>query len=280
MAMKMDSNAPLQLNLTEIIRARAGKKGRMIPRFLLRGLERIIRQDELNEMLRVGYPAEGSEFSTRILSHLDIEVHTEGLDSLKPGERYMFASNHPLGGLDGITLVAVLGSRFGDGNLRVLVNDLLMNVKPLSGVFLPVNKFGRKGARDSSLLLNEAMEEGKQIVMFPAGLVSRLHPGGEIRDLKWQKTFVTKALEYGYKIVPVRFRALNSMKFYKTARLRKKLGLKVNIEQALLPGELCKSRGKRFDISFRTPVDPHELQASGMKPKAISDYIYSLVYTE
>ena len=269
---------PLQLDLSEIIRSRAGKNGRWIPAFILRGLERIIRQEELNEMLRVAHPLEGSEFSHKILEHLDITVTVDGLESLDASKPYVFASNHPLGGLDGIALVAVLGGKFGDDKVRVMVNDLLMNVKPLAGVFLPINKYGNKGARESSLLLAESMEAGRNIVMFPAGLVSRLHTGGKIKDLQWKKSFVSKALEYHRQIVPVRFEGLNSMKFYRTAKWRKKFGLKINIEQALLPGEVCKSRGKRFKIHFGQPVDPEALKAEGMSQAQIVEYIYDLAY--
>lgn len=270
----------LQLNLTEIIRARAGKAGKWIPGFLLHGLERVIHQEELNEMLRIAYPAEGSAFSKRILEYLDITVETDsGRLDPNDGEKYVFASNHPLGGLDGIALVAVLGEKYGDDNIRVMVNDLLMNVAPLANVFLPINKYGSRGARESSRLLNEAMQDGKHIVMFPAGLVSRLQPTvPRLKDLAWKKSFVSKALEFGRKIVPVRFEALNSMRFYKVARWRKRLGVKVNVEQALLPGELCKSRGKHFRIRFGQPVDPAVLKASGMTVNEIVDHIYSLVY--
>ena len=273
------NKGPLQLNLTEIIRGRAGRKGRWIPGSLLRGLERVIHQDELNEMLRVAYPAEGSAFSKKILEFLEINVAVEGLDNLPEGKPFVFASNHPLGGLDGIALVAVLGEKYGDSNIRVMVNDLLMNVEPLSGVFLPINKYGSKGARESSRLLNESMEAGRHIVMFPAGLVSRLHPGNVIKDLQWKKSFVSKAIDFHREIIPVKFEGLNSMKFYKTAKWRKKLGLKVNIEQALLPGEVCKSRGKRFTIKFGNPIDPSALKAEGLNQNQIIDRIYSTVYS-
>ena len=269
----------LKLNLTEIIQARAGKKGRLIPRFLLRGLERVIHQDELNELLRVAYPAEGSAFSRRILEHLDIPVEVQGTENLAVDSPVVFASNHPLGGLDGIALVAVLGEIYGDENIRVMVNDLLMNVTPLAGVFLPINKYGAKGARESSRLLARAMEEGKNIVMFPAGLVSRLHKNGEIKDLPWKKSFVSKAMEYGRPIVSIKFEALNSMRFYRIARWRKNLGLKINIEQALLPGELCKSRGKHFVIRFSKPVDPLKLREEGLTVQQIVDKVYSTVYS-
>lgn len=280
---------PLKLDLSGIIRARAGSRGRWIPGAILRGLERVIHQDELNEMLRVAHPAEGSAFSRRILDHLGITVTVEGLDLLDASgrEAYVFASNHPLGGLDGIALVAVLGEFFGDENIRVLVNDLLMNVTPLAGVFLPVNKYGSRGARESSRLLGEAMAAGRQIVMFPAGLVSRLKEpeargdednGSPIRDLPWKKSFVSKALEYGRRIVPVHFEAMNSMRFYRTAKWRKKLGLKVNIEQALLPGEVCRSRGKHFVIRLGSPLDPAAMGAEGLSPSEIASRIYSAVY--
>lgn len=269
---------PLQLNLTEIIKNRAGKKAKWIPRPLLRCLERVIRQEQLNEMLRVAHPRTGSEFSKAILQHLTITLDVKGLDALPSDEAFIFASNHPLGGLDGISLVGILGSHYGDENVRVLVNDLLMNVTPLAGVFLPTNKFGKKGARESSLLLNKALEEGKQIVMFPAGLVSRLHAGGVVKDLEWKKTFVSKALEFGRRIVPVRFEGENSRKFYLTAKRRKNLGLKVNIEQALLPSEVCKSEGKHFTVTFLEPVDPQEMKNAGLKPADIAREIYNRIF--
>lgn len=265
-----DNSGPQQLNLTEIIRKRiGGRKGKLIPGFLLRSLERLIRQKELNQMLRIAYPAKGSEFSRRILKHLCISLSVKGLDRLPDGKAYIFASNHPLGGLDGISLVAILGEKYGDKNLRVMVNDLLMNVEPLSGVFLPVNKFGSQG-RESSRLLNAALEDGKQIVMFPAGLVSRLHKDGSINDLEWQKSFVSKAIEFKREIVPVRFEGKNSMKFYKTARLRKRLGLKINVEQALLPSEVCKSQGKSFVVTFGKPINPETYRKAGKSPKEIA----------
>ena len=292
---------PLQLNLTEIVKARAGKKGKWIPSFLLHGLERIIRQKELNEMLRIAHPAEGSAFSRKILSHLGIECVTTplppGVSTPLPqgggaggGVGYIFASNHPLGGLDGVALVAVLGEAYGDENIRVMVNDLLMNVTPLAGVFLPINKYGSSGTRESSRLLTEALEAGKHIVMFPSGLVSRINgwqtplpqgggAGGGVADREWKKTFVSKALEYGRQIVPVHFEAQNSMRFYRTAQWRERLGIKVNLEQALLPGEICKSRGKRFEIRFGEPVDPAALAAEGLSPRDIAAAIYRRSYS-
>lgn len=254
------------------------KVGRFVPDFVISALEHLIHQDELNEMLRIGYPLEGSQFARKILDHLDIEVTVEGLDNIPSGSRLMFASNHPLGGLDGIALIAVLGERYGDDGVRFLVNDMLMNVEPLRNVFLPVNKYGSQG-REAANAINSAMASDKQILQFPAGLVSRLHPDGSIHDLRWQKSVVSKAIEYGRDIIPVRFEGLNTMRFYKLARLRQRVGLKVNIEQALLPGEVCKSRGKRFRIVFGHPISHSKLASRKESPAVIAEALRKIVYS-
>lgn len=267
---------PIEIDLRRILRARlTGWKRLLAPGWAVGVLERVVCQNELNAMLRYAWPSRGYEFSEKILAHLGIDVTVKGIDGL-PDEPYVFASNHPLGGLDGIALVAVLGSRYGDDRLRVLVNDMLMNVEPLGDVFLPINKYGAQGRASAVLIGNAYADPRLQIVMFPAGLVSRLHDDGEIRDLKWQKAFASKALASGRKIVPVRFIALNSLRFYKAARRRKKLGIRVNIEQALLPSELVRCRGKHFEIRFGKPVDPAAMHARGLTPQQIADEVRCL----
>ncbi|MDE6192864.1 MAG: 1-acyl-sn-glycerol-3-phosphate acyltransferase [Muribaculaceae bacterium] len=269
----------LQLDIEGILRKRIpSRKQKFIPGFLYGALSRLIHQDELNEMLRIGYPSQGSEFSRKVLEHLDIEVTVDGAENLPAKDRrVVFASNHPLGGLDGIALIAVLGQRYGDENIRFLVNDLLMNVEPLGTVFLPINKYGSQ-ARAAAEAINAEYASDRQIVIFPAGLVSRLHPGGEVHDLKWQKAFVQKAIENDRDIVPVRFVALNRKRFYRLAKWRKKLGIKVNIEQATLPAELCASRGKRFRIIIGQPVSVSELRASGRSFPQLAEDLRAAIY--
>ena len=269
----------LKIDIKGILNDRIPKgKRRWIPPFLISGVEKLIRQKELNEILKATLPSEGSEFARRVLNYLDITVEVSGLEHLKEGARYMFAGNHPLGGLDGMAFIMVLAGIYGDNNIRFLVNDLLMNVTPLRPLFLPVNKFGKQG-RENTKAINEKMESDCQIFQFPAGLCSRLLDNGEIADLEWQKSFVVKAIESHRDIVPVRFVGRNSKKFYKTARWRKKLGIKFNIEQVLLPSELCKAKGSTFKIIFGEPISWESLKESGKSPKELAVLIRSKVYT-
>lgn len=254
-----------QINLKEIFRSRGVK----IPGFVTSMLARLIHQRELNEILRHGDGCRGTAFADSVYDYLDLTIEAQGLDTLPPG-RYVFASNHPLGGLDGIGLVKILGTKYGDENIRVLVNDMLMNVEPFRDVFLPVNKYGSQG-REAARAIADAYASDCQIVMFPAGLVSRLHPDGEIRDLEWQKSFVAKALESGRQIVPVRFEGLNRRRFYRLAKWRRKLGVKFNIEQVFLPAEVMAARGKHFRVIFSPPVSPLDLRSNGLTPAQIAD---------
>lgn len=255
----------LQLDIEKILKARAGKGVlSKLPSAFFKPLADLICQDKLNEVLQGAYPMRGEAFAARALELLSVRVECFGLDNLSEG-RYVFASNHPLGGLDGLALIAALSGRFGNDSVRFPVNDLLMNVTPLAGVFTPLNKYGAQG-RGGAEALNRAFESDKQIAMFPAGLVSRLQTDGTIADLRWHKTFLVKGMETGRSIVPVYIDALNRTRFYKTAKWRKKLGLKVNVEQALLPSELCHAKGMVIRIYFGAPLTVDEIRSWGLSP--------------
>lgn len=271
----------LQIDLTGIIRSRvSGWKGKLIPGFLLRRLEKLIRQDRLNELLRITYPATGSKFSKAIYDTLGITLDVNGIENIPSVGRFIFASNHPLGGLDGMGIVKVLGEHYGDDNIRFLVNDLLMHVEPLRTVFLPINKYGAKG-RTAAAAIATTYESDKQVIIFPAGLVSRLHDDGSVRDLEWHKSFVQKAVQYQRDIIPMRFDGLNRPKFYRLARWRKKSGIKVNLEQAMLPAELCEASGKKFAINFLPPVKWQNLRdriKAGESPTEIAASLRDALY--
>lgn len=266
---------PQQISLQRIFAERGGAFRRM-PRFLVRFLERLVRQKELNDILRTAYPKQGWEFAHAALDYLNVDVEVSGEENIPATSRVIFASNHPLGGLDGIALIAYLGKRYGNANFRFLVNDLLMNVAPLQCVFLPINKFGAQG-RDAAREIAAVYASDCAVAIFPAGLVSRMGRAG-IRDLTWRKAFVSKALATDRPIVPVFFEGLNSRRFYRVAKWRKRLGIKVNLEQTLLPGELCAARGSRFHIHFGTPIYPTELRSMGADHASIAAAVRARVY--
>lgn len=244
----MENTAPIKIDLQAVLRNRLGRKSRWIPRFLVRRLERLICQEQMNAMLEEVFPRRGSQFCKAVIDHLDIDLNVEGFENMPPRDnrKVIFCSNHPLGGLDGMALIYFVADYYGVEPLFI-INDLLMAVEPLREVFVPVNKHGSQ-SRDTIKAIDEAMASDRPVLIFPAGLCSRKRDG-EIRDLEWQKMFVQKAVTYKRDIVPLRVNAQNSDLFYSWASRREKLGIRFNLEMALLPGEVFKSRGKTISVS-------------------------------
>lgn len=243
----MSKEPLIQINIQQVLNDKLGAKANYIPKRMIKWLEDTIHQDELNEILRFIYPKKGADFCEGVLKYLETGggiINPEKFPTTD--KRIIIVSNHPLGGLDGMAIISHLTRLYGPG-LRVIVNDLLMVVKPLSDVFLPINKHGRQD-RNCIQDINEVLASDVPVVIFPAGLVSRLHKGGEIKDLTWNKMFVNKAVEYQRDVLPIYFSGQNSQFFYKFAKWRQRLGLKFNIEMIYLPSELLKCRGKSFNI--------------------------------
>lgn len=242
---------PQILDLDKVLAEKAPKIYNKVPRFAINYLKRKIHLDELNEILTIYADKYGVDFMQAVVGYFNLTLETSGLENIQDDKKYIFVSNHPLGGLDGICLSAVIGERF-DKKIKYVVNDVLYFIKNLQPIFLPVNKYGRQSKQATSSL-NEAYESDNQIITFPAGLCSR-QENGKILDLDWQKNFILKAVESRRDVVPVYFEGKNSNFFYRFANIRKRLGIKFNIELILLPDEMFKNKNKSFSITFGEPI--------------------------
>lgn len=224
-----------------------------MPGFLLRYIKRVIHQDEINHFLAVHGEKHDYEFVTAVLDEFGALYSHEGLENIPPHGGCIIASNHPLGGLDGLALVNAVSKQRPD--LKFIVNDLLMKIKNLNGLFLGVNKFARNNPETLAALDNH-YASGGVMVIFPAGLVSRKNDQGKIRDLEWKRSFIQKSKQFQLPIVPTHISGRNSSFFYNLARWRQKLGLKANIEMFYLMDEMYHQRGKHIHIRFGKPIPP------------------------
>ncbi len=265
----------LRIDVDGVLKSRLPSHYRYIPKWAVRWLERTICQDGLNDLLERNRGKRGASFCNAVLKDLDISYHVSGKESLPENRRVIFVSNHPLGALDGIAMIDWVSRAYG-GNVKFVVNDLLMNVKPLREVFLPVNKHGRQKRGDSAAI-DEYMAGDDPVIIFPAGLVSRKQSGG-ISDLRWNKMFINKAVEYKRDIIPVFFDAKNSAFFYNFAKIRTLAGLKFNIEMIYLPREIFRSRGSEFNIRVGTPLS-HTAFAGGTKALDEAEQVKRIVYS-
>ena len=150
------SSEPLKIDIEKVVKEKAPKYAKKIPGFLFRYLERTIHQDEINYILKTYKDSTGVKFADDLLSYMNVHINVIGKENIPPEGRFIFASNHPLGALDGVALIRFFG-HFYSGKIKFLVNDLLMHIKPLAPVFLPINKYGSQ-AKESSLQINNAYE--------------------------------------------------------------------------------------------------------------------------
>jgi putative hemolysin len=228
---------------------------RFIPKFILSYLKRITHQEEVNGYIWRNRDKSGVPFVEAILHEFGVKVETiDRRASQQPlSGRLIVASNHPLGGLDGMALMQVLGRIRPD--IVFPVNDLLMNVPGLRPLFIPINKHGRN--TENVRLIDQTFASEKMILYFPAGMVSRkqrIDGNMVIRDLEWKNTFIKKAKKYQRDIIPVYIEGQNSEWFYNLSRWRKKLGINVNIEMLYLVDEMVKQFNKTISIIIGDPI--------------------------
>ncbi len=274
----MASDRPIVIDLRQVLASKLGKRSRLVPAPLIRALERLICLEQLNTLLRNNFPRRGADFCEGVMDELGLTLDVRQGENMPADRRCIVVSNHPLGGLDGISMIAWLSRHYGGVPVHFVVNDLLMAVEPLKECFVPVNKHGAQ-SRGSVADLDAVLAGDDPVVIYPAGLVSRLGDDGAIADLEWRKMVVNKAIESHRNIVPVHFDGRNSRSFYRWARMRKRLGIKFNFEMMLLPRELVRSRNKTFTITVGTPV-PWNALRGGSEAKAeaarLRDIVYSL----
>lgn len=235
------------------------KTGRRLPKWLSRPLERLIHQNELNEIWETGKELSSIEFLRHTLNYLNVEYSVKYTAPIAQEDRYIFASNHPFGGMDGMMIIDALYRQWGDSG--AIVNDLLMNVKPLAPLFVAVNKYGKQDSEKSRRYDEALSSPTKQLLTFPAGFCSRVFDG-EIKDIEWKSRFIKDAERYGRKVVPVYVDGTLSKRFYRIYRLRRFFHIKVNIELVLLVDEMFRQRGKHITIVFGEPCDVSTLEGN------------------
>lgn len=275
----------LQFDIRAVLKKKAPKAH--VPGFLIRYLERIAHIKQMNAFLRKYPEVKNYDFIRLVIDEeLGCSATIEGIENIPTdGKPLIFASNHPLGGLDGMIIAQMIhesrASRGDSRPLKVIVNDLLMFMEPLAGLWAPVNKVGRL-TKEQAQQQHALWESETDVLTFPAGICSRLQRidgKWQIQDLEWQKNFIQRAREYHRDIVPIYFEGRNSKFFYTLAYIRKLLHIKLNIEMLYLVDEMYGAHGKHFKVHVLPPISYTSLDTS-KSPKEWAEYIKQIVYNQ
>lgn len=238
------------VNVRKIFYNKNPKLARLLPGFFFRYLEKIVHQDDVNHILKNYGDKFGIEFIRKNIKDFNVTCNIKGLENIPKDGRYIIASNHPLGGFDALLLLNALDGHFKE--TKYLVNDILMNLKNLTPLFIPINKHGGQ-SKDAAIQLEETYKSDIQIATFPAGMVSR-RDKGRIVDPVWHKNYISKAIKYQRDIIPVHITGRNTNRFYNLYSFRKLLGIKLNIEMLFLADETFRHKNKQINITFGKPI--------------------------
>jgi 1-acyl-sn-glycerol-3-phosphate acyltransferase len=262
------------VDIKKVLQTKAPKLYKYMPGFVINYIIRKLHQDDINLGINKHAHFFGHDFNKAGLDYVGAKVKWSGLENIPKTGKVIIAANHPLGGLDGMALIHAVSNVRRD--TVFFVNDILKNLENYGDLFVGVNKIGNTANSALKVVVDEYSTE-KAILVFPAGLVSRMQKG-KVKDLEWKKSFVSKAVQYGSPIIPSFIYGQNSNFFYQFAQWRKRLGIKANIEMFFLPDEMFSASNKGIHIQFGPPIPANVFDESRSHrewAQVVKEYIYS-----
>ena len=233
-----------------------GKCGRA----LAASLRRLLSMASLSDLYDGAADYQGPAFARAFLEQqLGVSYSIEGPGSLDrlPDGPFVTVSNHPYGGLDGLALLDLVGSRRPD--LKVMVNDVLSRIETLQPSWIVVDPKNDlrsdvtgKNIRGIKEVLSH-LSGGHPVGFFPSGAVSDLSLRDRaIRDREWQEPLLRLLQKVKVPIVPVRFYGRNSLWYY----LLGLLDWRIRILR--LPREVTNKRGHEIRVGIGETLSVEE----------------------
>ncbi|MFA5327087.1 MAG: 1-acyl-sn-glycerol-3-phosphate acyltransferase [Prolixibacteraceae bacterium] len=249
--MNSENREPVKpINIKEMFLKKNPKLAKKLPGFVYRYINRIMHIDEINVLLANHGTESGIEFARSMVKHFNVHETINGVENLPASGRFIFASNHPLGGFDALLILCNIDRLLGPA--ITLVNDVLMSIPQLTPIFVPLNKHGGH-SKDVIRQIHEAYSSDKQILIFPSGFASR-RIKGNIQDFDWKKHFIAKSIEYQRDVIPIHVSGRNSGFFYSLANFRTFFRMKWNLEMFFLADETFGHKNQEFTITFGKPI--------------------------
>lgn len=234
-------------------------------------LKKMIYQDKVNAFLEKNRALKGFEFIDAVFEYFNFSYAVSARDRANiPAEgRLIIIANHPIGSLDGLALLKLVGEVRSD--VKIIANDLLMNFSNLHSLFIPVDNMGAGNTLRSYRATIAALESEQAVIVFPAGEVSRARPTG-VTDTRWRPGFLHFARKTSAPVLPVHIAAKNSLLFYGASLLFKPLGT------ALLAHEMFNKRSHTIRFSVGEAISAKQLQTKQLHDRTLVKRLKKHVY--
>ncbi|KFL33568.1 MULTISPECIES: lysophospholipid acyltransferase family protein [unclassified Sulfurospirillum] len=243
----------------------------IVRNFVVYLLKKLLHQDEINDFLMHGEAYRGFDFVEAVLEYFNFGYTISNKDktNIPSSGRIIIIANHPLGALDALALISLIKEIRSD--VKVLANDVLMQIEPLSGLIIPIDNLTGATAKESIKKVYDALERDEALIVFPSGEVSRAQPTG-IKDTKWKKGFLKFAQKTNSPLLPVFIDAKNSPLFYTLSMINKK------ISTFLLASEMFKKRSKVISFKIGEMITYKTLQSSGFSDTTLITLLKKHLY--
>lgn len=261
------------IDIEENLKRDKPKLYKRLPKFVLFLIKRILHENEANIICRKYKDYSGIDFIPKLIEYFNIKIDVKGIENLPEHKNCIFVANHHLGFLDGLVLTYLVSQKYG--KLKAIGNEAFMYIPNMRPMIASVNVFG-KNSREYIKDLNELYASDIPITHFPNGTVARVHKG-KVKDEKWTKSFITRAVTNERDIVPIRFFEKNSRLFYTIYRIRKFLGIKTNIELILLLNELFRRRNSTVKVKIGKTISYKKFgktKSHSQWAEAVKEHVY------
>ncbi|MBJ7554591.1 GNAT family N-acyltransferase [Marinomonas spartinae] len=248
-------------------------KSPLITRPTLSFLKRLFHENEVNQFLEKNKDSVGFEFIDRVLDHFNFSYQVSQVDrrNIPAIGRVMIIANHPLGALDGLALLRLIGEIRPD--VKIVANDLLMSLDGLKSLVLPVDNMGGKTGRQQLKAIMNSLHNDEAVIIFPAGEVSRISPSG-VKDQRWNENYLKLAKKTNSPILPVHIGGRNSMMFYTSSILYRPLST------IQLPNEMFRQRNRKIPMQVGQAIPIQELSKLPLsdkeKNKLVKRHLYRI----
>ncbi len=166
-------------------------------------------------------------------------------------------ANHPLGGIDGLVLHALLSRVRPD--VKLLGNFLLSQIPDLRDSIIFVDPFEGAGREKRNIAgLREAIrwvKGGGALIVFPAGEVSPVRRSERVsEDSKWPDSVTRLIVTCGAPVLPAFIEGANSPLFYGLGLLHPRL------RTAMLPREVLRRQKTQVRVQFGSLIPPKPIE--------------------
>ncbi|MFX4266608.1 GNAT family N-acyltransferase [Aliarcobacter butzleri] len=232
-------------------------KENVLKKSLLKIAKKIVHEDSINQFLSQNSHLKGFDFVDAVLDYFDFDytVSSNDLQNIPSTGKVIIIANHPLGGLDALCLLKLVGQIRKD--VKILANDFLVGFEALHSLMIPLDNFKDRQSKESIKKIYEALKNEEAIIIFPAGEVSRATPKG-VKDPAWNKGFLNFAKNSNSAILPIFLDAKNSKTFYTISLINK------TFSTLLLSNEMFNKKSKNINIKIGQIIPSENITPKGL----------------